>query len=160
MTPDPTVYFDSPPDSGYSVDNIAPCVPAGLSGAYESTSVVLDWADAPEADVRFYRVYRGLLERILSLRFIVSAAAVAAILLGVLSFLFFVMAIYGIFQFLGTSEIREMLKWALLILLSFQAIGMLKIWSWMQMDKNVLIQEMKKQEFQISILSEKLLEGK
>jgi multidrug efflux pump subunit AcrB len=39
--------------------------------------------DAEEAySGRFYRVYRALLERILSLRFLVSAAAVAAILLG------------------------------------------------------------------------------
>ena len=34
MTAIPTVYFDSPPDSGYSTDNLAPAVPSNLVWNY------------------------------------------------------------------------------------------------------------------------------
>ncbi len=58
-TTNPLVWFASEPDSGYSVDNIAPGVPSGIMAAYQPTAVDLDWDDAPESDFQFYRVYRG-----------------------------------------------------------------------------------------------------
>jgi hypothetical protein len=55
----PAVYFDSPPDSGYSVDNIAPGVPLGLAVAYNTGSGnSLSWDQSPEPDFQYYRVYR------------------------------------------------------------------------------------------------------
>jgi hypothetical protein len=33
-TEDPFVYYDSPPDSGYSVDNLSPSPPAALAAEY------------------------------------------------------------------------------------------------------------------------------
>ena len=59
LTGTPSVFFDSPPDSGYSVDNLAPGVPTGFVAAYEAAGVTLNWDDAPEADFQHYRVYRG-----------------------------------------------------------------------------------------------------
>jgi hypothetical protein len=56
----PTVYYASTPDSGYSIDNIAPGVPSSISATYSETGVALDWDDAPEADFQYYRIYRGL----------------------------------------------------------------------------------------------------
>jgi hypothetical protein len=59
MTSSPAVYFDSPPDSGYSVDNLAPGVPLGLAVAYNTGSGNdLSWEPAAEEDFRYYRVYR------------------------------------------------------------------------------------------------------
>jgi hypothetical protein len=59
-TTTPSVWFTSEPDSGYSVDNIAPGVPLGLSVAYNTGSGnTLDWNDSPEEDFQYYRVYRG-----------------------------------------------------------------------------------------------------
>lgn len=55
--------YDSAPDSGYSVDNLAPSVPAGLWGtAGIGGSVVLSWEPNPEEDVQYYNVYRGTTE--------------------------------------------------------------------------------------------------
>ena len=55
----PSVYFESPPDSGYSVDNIAPGVPLGLSIAYNTGSGnELTWVSSPEEDFQYYRIYR------------------------------------------------------------------------------------------------------
>ncbi|MBU8922374.1 MAG: choice-of-anchor D domain-containing protein [Bacteroidales bacterium] len=55
----PAVYFDSPADSGYSVDNIAPGVPLGFAVDYNTGSGnELSWDSAPESDFQYYRVYR------------------------------------------------------------------------------------------------------
>lgn len=58
-TAQPLVFYASAPDSGYSVDNLAPGVPTNFGAAYHVASVELDWDDAPEADFRFFRIYRG-----------------------------------------------------------------------------------------------------
>ena len=58
VTSDPTVFFDSLPDSGYSVDNIAPDAPTSIAAAYQNNQVVLEWVDAPDADFQLFRIYR------------------------------------------------------------------------------------------------------
>jgi hypothetical protein len=60
LTATPGVFFDSPPDSGYSVDNLAPAVPQNFAADYSGTGTGLVWDDAPEADLQFYRVYRDV----------------------------------------------------------------------------------------------------
>jgi hypothetical protein len=58
-TATPTLYYDSPPDSGYSVDNLAPATPAPFTGAYASGAMHLHWGANLEPDLWYYRVYRG-----------------------------------------------------------------------------------------------------
>jgi len=59
-TADPFTYFDSPPDSGYSVDNLAPDAPAGFSVAYNGgQGNELTWEPAGKPDFRYFRIYRG-----------------------------------------------------------------------------------------------------
>jgi hypothetical protein len=59
-TTDRFVYFDSRPDSGYSVDNLAPAPPSGLSVAYNTGSGnTLVWDEAAEPDFDYFKVYRG-----------------------------------------------------------------------------------------------------
>jgi hypothetical protein len=55
-------FWISPPDSGRSVDNLAPAPPAGLAGAQEYTpaGLSLAWSPNSEADLGGYAVYRGL----------------------------------------------------------------------------------------------------
>ncbi len=56
---EPGVLFDAPPDSGCSVDNLAPAAPPGFTVSYTVGGNLLAWG-APEApDVARYRVYRG-----------------------------------------------------------------------------------------------------
>jgi hypothetical protein len=53
-TTTPSVWFVSDPDSGYSIDNIAPAPPANLAfGGPE----VLVWDEAPEGDFAYHTVY-------------------------------------------------------------------------------------------------------
>ncbi len=49
----------SAPDSGYSVDNIAPVAPAPLTGFYSAGTTRLAWYPNREADLVGYRLYRG-----------------------------------------------------------------------------------------------------
>ena len=58
-TTTPSVYYFSPPDSGYSVDNLEPSTPQGLMAASGDTSINLAWNVIPDEDFRYYAIYRG-----------------------------------------------------------------------------------------------------
>ena len=64
--------------------------------------------------------------------------------------------IYCAIQFFDTDVTNEMIKWSVLGALCMMAVGMLKMFAWMQMDKNGVIREIKRLELQVSILSSKL----
>lgn len=53
-TAEPTVFFDSPPDSGWSVDDLAPSAPVELRCSPDGA---LAWEPAPEADFDHFSVY-------------------------------------------------------------------------------------------------------
>jgi hypothetical protein len=53
-------FWDSAPDSGYSVDNLSPNPPAALAGQYLGGSQLwLHWNANTEVDLSHYAVYRG-----------------------------------------------------------------------------------------------------
>lgn len=49
----------SAPDSGYSVDDLAPVAPAPFTGFYTSGATRMAWNPNTEADLAGYRLYRG-----------------------------------------------------------------------------------------------------
>jgi hypothetical protein len=61
QTTTPWVFYDSAPDSGYSVDNLSPVVPQGLTGApvVSPGGLELMWQANTENDLSHYAVYRG-----------------------------------------------------------------------------------------------------
>ncbi len=62
-TTTPYVWYASAPDSGYSLDNLAPHVPTGLAVAYNSGSGNdLSWDACPDYDFEYFKVYRGTSE--------------------------------------------------------------------------------------------------
>jgi len=54
-----SAHWASAPDSGYSVDNLAPSAPAPFTGQYSGGTATLHWAVNPAADLAEYRLYRG-----------------------------------------------------------------------------------------------------
>jgi hypothetical protein len=52
-------FWSSAPDSGYSVDNLSPAMPAPFTGVYGSGSTALHWGRNAESDLANYRLYRG-----------------------------------------------------------------------------------------------------
>lgn len=60
-TADQFTFWDSDPDSGYSVDNLAPCAPVMLAGeqSFIPEGLNLTWAPNTEQDLDSYSIYRG-----------------------------------------------------------------------------------------------------
>jgi hypothetical protein len=54
-----TQWWFSAPDSGYSVDDLAPAAPTPFTGAYGSGVTALNWGASAAADLAGYRLYRG-----------------------------------------------------------------------------------------------------
>jgi len=60
--------------------------------------------------------------------------------------------IYAVWQFVIATEVPSMLRWAALAWALFSANMMIKIWSWMRMETNRNIREVKRLELQIARL--------
>ena len=57
-TDNPTLYFDSPIDSGYSLDNLSPSPPTGLLASHEPAVTKLTWTKCGDLDFNYYTLYR------------------------------------------------------------------------------------------------------
>ena len=68
----------------------------------------------------------------------------------------FGLLIYSVVQFFNTEVTNELIRWSLAIVTFLLIISMLKMFLWMQMDKNSIKREIKRIELQISTLSSKL----
>jgi hypothetical protein len=73
-----------------------------------------------------------------------------AIIMNVVHLLFFIVFVFSIVQFMGTDEITAIIRWASLGFLCLIAMGMLKLYVWMQMDKNDILRELKRLELQLA----------
>jgi len=51
--------FASEPDSGYSVDNIAPGAPEDLSASSGENGIILTWSPNDDEDLQFYGIYKS-----------------------------------------------------------------------------------------------------
>jgi len=58
-TSNPGVYYDSPVDSGYSMDNLAPAMPNNFKGEQFAYDLKLSWDPNTEEDFSHYVIYRG-----------------------------------------------------------------------------------------------------
>jgi hypothetical protein len=59
-TDNPAGHFDCTPDSGYSVDNLAPGVPLGFAVAYNTgVGNELSWDESADTDFQYFRIYRS-----------------------------------------------------------------------------------------------------
>jgi hypothetical protein len=59
LTADRFVFYNSSPDSGYSVDNLAPPMPMPFTATYSPISNVLHWTASHAPDLREFRLHRG-----------------------------------------------------------------------------------------------------
>ena len=70
-------------------------------------------------------------------------------LMNFMTLVFFSLFIYCIIQFFNAVETKEFIKWATGTLIFLLGVSMLKIFAWMQMDKNALLREIKRLELLI-----------
>ncbi|NOY47045.1 MAG: hypothetical protein GXO84_02315 [Chlorobi bacterium] len=78
------------------------------------------------------------------------------ILMNIVMIIVFGLFIYCAIQFFNTDVTNELIKWAVLGTFCMMIVGMLKLFAWMQMDKNALLREMKRLELQVSSLASKM----
>ena len=80
------------------------------------------------------------------------------LLMNVITLVFFILFIYCVVQFFKTEVTKELIKWAAGAVIFLLGVSMLKVFAWMQMDKNALLREIKRLEIQLSSISGRLKE--
>ena len=80
------------------------------------------------------------------------------ILMNVMTLIFTVLFIYCLVQFFDTEVTNELIKWGIGGFVCLITVSMLKLFAWMQMDKNALLRAIKRLELQVSSLSMKMSE--
>lgn len=78
-----------------------------------------------------------------------------AILTTVIQLMLTVVTFYLGYKFFTEDLSTNLIHIGGLFFIVFIATSMMKLWHWMQMDKNSILREMKRLEFQIAVLSEK-----
>lgn len=78
------------------------------------------------------------------------------IIMNVVQVLSFIAFIYCTVQFFQTEIVAQLIQWGAGAFLFLFMSSFLKLFSWMQMDKNALLREIKRLELQISSLSSKI----
>lgn len=78
------------------------------------------------------------------------------VMMNVMTVVFFGLFIYCLVQFFKVEATKELLKWGLGSIVFMLGVSMLKIFAWMQMDKNALLRELKRLELQVSSISGKI----
>ena len=72
------------------------------------------------------------------------------------SFLLVILLLVCAYQFFHTQETRSMLAWATAFLTTFVWLALMKLWFWLEMNKNSVTREVKRVELQLASLSHKL----
>lgn len=80
------------------------------------------------------------------------------IMMSIVQVVFFGLFIYCAIQFFNTEVTNELVKWGVFGTVCLIGSSMLKLFSWMQMDKKAIIREIKRLELQVSSLSSKISE--
>lgn len=78
-----------------------------------------------------------------------------ASVMTVVNIIIFIMFIFCVMQFLKTDAVEGLITWASSGFLCLVIMTFLKLYVWMQMDKNDILRELKRLELQVSILSNK-----
>jgi hypothetical protein len=60
--------------------------------------------------------------------------------------------IFTIIEMLKAEDLGDKMEWMFYSLLGFITIVLMKIWSWNQLDKNAILREMKRLEYQVALL--------
>ena len=75
---------------------------------------------------------------------------------NILIIVFLGLSVYCCIQFFNVESTEELMKWGFGSLMLLLSMCMLKIYAWMQMDKNAILREMKRLELQVMSLSGKV----
>ncbi len=69
-----------------------------------------------------------------------------------------VIAFYSGYQLFTAESADEMLYFGSIMFIALMFAGMIKLWTWLQMQKNSVLREVKRIEYQVAVLIEKISE--
>ncbi len=72
------------------------------------------------------------------------------------SIVFIALFVFAAIKFFNAEATRDMMMWAALCIVCWFAIAMLKIWYWMELNKNSITREIKRVELQIARLAARI----
>ncbi len=78
-----------------------------------------------------------------------------ASLMTVMHVVIFIVFVYCAIQFFNTEITNELIKWACAGFLCMIFMAMMKLYIWMQMDKNDMLRALKRLELQVAVLLER-----
>ncbi len=73
--------------------------------------------------------------------------------------MFMGIGIYSLWRFAMAHETKALIGWAMSFGFSMAVVGTLKIWAWMEIEKNCTIREIKRLELQVARLTQRLSES-
>lgn len=76
--------------------------------------------------------------------------------MSIVQLAFFLLFVYCAVQFFKVEATNDLIQWGIFGALSLMVSSLLKLFSWMQMDKKAIIREIKRLELQVSSLSSKI----
>ena len=79
-----------------------------------------------------------------------------AALFVVLMLVLFVGALLAGIRFFGSDDVPTMLRWGAVAWLCWFAVGFLKLWTWLEMERFAVVREIKRLELQVANLSARL----
>jgi hypothetical protein len=70
-------------------------------------------------------------------------------------------ALFGVacvlaWRFVQAEELRDMLRWGAASALAFAGISLIKVWFWLELQKNAIVREVKRLEVQVASLAAQL----
>jgi hypothetical protein len=72
---------------------------------------------------------------------------------------FLATGVYSLWQFYGAQETKVLMGWAMSFGFSMMAVSMLKLWGWMEIEKNSTVREIKRLELQVARLTQRIGES-
>ncbi|MEE9372883.1 MAG: DUF6768 family protein [Saprospiraceae bacterium] len=78
------------------------------------------------------------------------------VVINIMTLVFFGLFLYCCIQLFRVESTNELIMWGFGSFVFLMGLSMMKIFIWMQMDKNVILREMKRLELQVLSLSSKL----
>ena len=70
--------------------------------------------------------------------------------------IFMGVGVYSLWMFAMAQETKALIGWAMGFGFSMAAVSMLKLWAWMEIEKNSTIREIKRLELQVARLTQRL----
>ena len=77
------------------------------------------------------------------------------VVMNIVNLIVFALSIYCVIQFLNTDVTNELIRWGGAVIVCWSTLAMIKVFVWMQMDKNALLIELKRLELQIAAMTNK-----